>query len=132
MIDDAIASLARPLTLHGLKEGREVTLGTDAVHIATGGAAPMILDHISGDYRETRLNDIYLAARLVDQLDHIHFFSPMVARDMPDIMSLDLNTAYACLKGTGKPVSTAVTDHLNLPPIVEMVTMIAGLSLIHI
>ncbi len=127
MIDDAIASLARPLTLHGLKEGREVTLGTDAVHIATGGAAPMILDHISGDYRETRLNDIYHAARLVDQLDHIHFFSrPMVARDMLDIMSLDLNTAYACLKGTGKPVSTAVTDPLNLPPIVEMVTMIAG------
>lgn len=127
MIDDAIARLARPLTLHGLRDGEAITLGGAAVHIATGGAAPMILDLETGQYRETRLHDLYQAARLVDQLDHIHFFSrPMVARDIDDTASLDLHTAYACLKGTGKPVATSVAAPATLARLSEMLAIIAG------
>ena len=39
-----------------------------------------------------KLADLFDAARLVDQLDNIHFFSrSMVARDMPDSMTLDID-----------------------------------------
>ncbi len=48
---------------------------------------------------ESRLQDIYDAARIVEQMDNIHFFQrPMVAlfNDIADARDLDLNT-FICL-----------------------------------
>ncbi|NIV73298.1 MAG: methyltransferase, partial [Gammaproteobacteria bacterium] len=57
----------------------------------------------------------------------IHFFSrSLVARDMPDARSLDLNTAYACLAGTAKHVMTSVSEPAHLNDIAEMCFLIAG------
>ena len=51
---------------------------------------------------------IFIVLRVVDQLNHIHFFSrPLVARDMPDTRHLDVNTAYACLKVHANMLSSA-------------------------
>ena len=52
------------------------------------------------EYRESLLQDLYDAARIVDALDHIHFFQrTLVPRDMVGAMELDLNTLYACIAG---------------------------------
>ena len=49
-----------------------------------------------------------LNAKLVHQLDNVHFFQrAMVCRDIPDNLEMDLNTLYACCAGTAKPVSAA-------------------------
>jgi trimethylamine--corrinoid protein Co-methyltransferase len=97
------------------------------VHVGSGGAAPMILDLDSGQYRESVLGDLYDAARLVDSLEHIHFFSrSLVARDMPDPRSLDINTAYACLAGTSKHVLTSASQPEHVGQIAEICFTIAG------
>ena len=127
LIDRALSDLAHPLVLYGRKDGHDITLEGARVHAGTGGAAPMIFDHHQNIYRETVLADIYAAARLVDGLDHIHFFNrPMVARDMPSDHLLDLNTAYASIIGTTKPIATSVAHPDTVDDLAKMLAMIAG------
>jgi len=127
LIENALQGLARDFTLCGRDPVHDMRLGGARVHVGSGGAAPLILDLDSGSYRESVLRDLYDAARLVDCLDNIHFFSrSLVARDMPDARALDTNTAYACLAGTQKHVFTAATEAASVERIAEMCYLIAG------
>ena len=79
------------------------------VHYGTAGAAVHLVDVEKREYRESLLQDIYDAARIVDGLDNIHFFQrPMVPRDVPDPLDMDFNTLYACVMGTSKHVGTSL------------------------
>jgi len=127
LVDAALRALARPFTLHGQAPGRELELSETRVHVGTGGAAPSVVDLETGRYRDSMLGDLYDAARLVDALDNIHFFSrSLVARDMPDARALDVNTAYASLSGTAKHVMTSVSHPAHVAEIAEMCVCIAG------
>ena len=127
LIEDALRGLSRDITLHGQARGHELQLTGKRVHVGTGGAAPCILDLESGQYRDSTLVDLYNAARLVDSLDNIQFFSrSLVARDMPDLKSLDINTAYASLCGTSKHVCTSASTPEHLAEIANMCFVIAG------
>ena len=127
LTEQALTGLSRNFTLCGQDPAHDLKLGRGRVHVGSGGAAPLILDLDSGRYRESVLRDLYDAARLVDQLEHIHFFSrSLVARDMPDAKTLDINTAYACLAGTRKHVFAAATEAGNVDEIAEMCFMLAG------
>ena len=98
-----------------------------AVHVGTGGASPQIFDMQLGRYRDSCLADLYDAARLVDRLTHIHFFSrPLVARDMPDQQRLDLNTAYASLAGTTKHVLVSAGNAQSVADIARLCYRLAG------
>ena len=127
LIDRALNGFARDFSLCGQKPEHDMRLGGRRVHVGSGGAAPMIMDLESGKYRESTLSDLYDAARLVDSLEHIHFFSrSLVARDMPDLHSLDINTAYACLAGTTKHVFTSASLAEHVEEIAEMCFTLAG------
>lgn len=127
LIETALNGLARDFTLCGRNPEFDMQLGGARVHVGSGGAAPLILDLDSGRYRDSSLRDLYDAARLVDSLEHIHFFSrSVVARDMPDLRSLDINTAYACLAGTAKHVFAAASEAASVGEIAEMCYAIAG------
>jgi len=127
LIEKALNSFTRDFTLCGQDPLYDMQLGIAKVHAGSGGAAPLILDMDSGVYRESTLLDLYDAARLVDSLDNIHFFSrSMVARDMPDNRSLDINTAYACLLGTQKHVFAAATEAAHVEEIASLCYAVAG------
>jgi trimethylamine--corrinoid protein Co-methyltransferase len=127
LIDRALGELSRNFTLHGQAPGHELHLTGKRVHMGSGGAAPRILDLENGTYRDSTLRDLYDAARLVDYLDNIHFFSrSLVARDMPDLHSLDINTAYACLSGTGKHICTSASLPGHVAEIADMCFTISG------
>lgn len=127
LIEKALNGLQRDFVLCGQDPVYDMQLGVARVHAGSGGAAPLILDLDSGSYRDSTLRDLYDAARLVDCLDNIHFFSrSMVARDMPDIRTLDINTAYACLAGTRKHVFAAATDAAHVEEIAKMCYAVAG------
>ena len=96
LLDKAIDGMCRRFTLCGQTPGRDMHMTGKRVYAGSGGAAPFVIDIESGKYRDATLRDLYDAARLVNALDNIHFFSrSLVARDMPDNFSLDINTAYA-------------------------------------
>jgi trimethylamine--corrinoid protein Co-methyltransferase len=127
LFDRALAGLTRNFTLHGQKPGHEMLMSGKRVHVGSGGAAPMVVDLHTGKYRDSTLQDLYDAARLVDAMDNIHFFSrSMVARDMPDDLSLDINTAYASLAGTQKHVFVQATFPAHVERIAEICYRIAG------
>lgn len=127
LLDKAIDGLARHYIFYGQVAGHEMNMSGKRVHTGSGGAAPYVVDIDTGQYRESTLKDLYDAARLVNSLDNIHFFSrSLVARDMPDELSLDINTAYASLSGCEKHVFIAATQPEHVGKIAAMCFTVAG------
>jgi trimethylamine--corrinoid protein Co-methyltransferase len=127
LVIDTIAKAARHFTLHGQNPRHDMAVQGGQVHYGTAGLAVHLVDAEKHAYRESRLQDIYDAARIVDGLDNIHFFQrPMVARDIADPLELDINTLYACVTGTSKHIGTSFTVRENVKPALDMLHAIAG------
>lgn len=127
LVEDTIATAARNLTLHAQDPEHDLLLSGARVHFGTAGAAVHVVDIDNHSYRESHLKDIYDAARIVQNMDNIHFFQrPMVARDIPDPADLDLNTLYACIKGTTKHVGTSFTEAPFMGAAIRMLHDVAG------
>lgn len=127
VIDTALADLRSDVVLHGRDGRHDLHVSGGRVHVGSGGAAPMVVDLETGRYRESTLADLYDAARLCDALGNIHFFSrSVVARDMPDVRQLDVNTAYASLAGTTKHVMTSISEPGYVDDIATLCFEIAG------
>ncbi|OED39839.1 trimethylamine methyltransferase [Chromatiales bacterium (ex Bugula neritina AB1)] len=127
LVARTLRGLKKNITLHGQQPGHELYLSDQQVHVGSGGAAPMVVDINTGQYRDATLVDLYDAARLVDALDNVHFFSrSLVARDMPDDLLLDINTAYASLTGTRKHVMVSASCGDNVAAIADLCFTIAG------
>ena len=127
LVLSTVRNAARRFTLHGQDPKHDLLVQGKRVHYGTAGAAVHVVDVDKREYRESFLQDIYDAARIVDCMDNIHFFQrPMVARDMIDPADLDLNTLYACVMGTSKHVGTSFTVRENVAPALEILYAIAG------
>mgnify|MGYP002525625524 CR=1 FL=1 len=127
LVEDALAKAGRHFVLHGRDPRHDLEPWGKKVHFGTAGAAVHMVDSVTGEYRDTLLKDLYNVARLVDQLDNIHFFQrSLVARDMTDPRDLDFNTAYACVAGTTKHVGSSWVDPAHFAETMEMLHMIAG------
>jgi len=127
VVEDVIASAARDFPLCGQNPKYDVHPGGQRVYYGTAGAAVHVVDLEKREYRESYLQDIYDAARMVENLDNIHFFQrPMVARDLEDPRDLDLNTVYAAVSGTQKHVGSSFTLPEYVDETLEMLHAIAG------
>lgn len=123
----AVKAMRRPVTLHARKPGQDLLLQGKRVHLGTGGAAPLVVDLESERYRPSTLKDLYDAARLVDRLEHVHFFSrSLVARDIADPLEMDINTAFAALAGTSKHVMVSAASPEAVDAIAEICFALAG------
>ncbi len=127
LVEDMIAKANRSVTLCSRDGRNDLELSGARVHYGTAGAAVHMVDVAGNAYRESTLQDLHDAARIVDQLDNVHFCQrPMVARDITDNMEMDLNTVYACSAGTTKHIGTSFTEPHHVPPALEILYMIAG------
>ena len=127
MVEKAILRAAKTFVLHGRDETRSIEVGGQAVHFGTGGAAVQTLDMETGFYRPSTLHDLHDFTRLQDTLTNVSWFTRCcIATDVPDEFDLDVNTAYALMKNTTKPVATAFTLAENVAPIVKMFDIAAG------
>ena len=127
MMEDIIDGAAKTVTLYGRDPKHDLEIGGERVYFGTGGAAVQTLDMNSGLYRPSTLKDLYDFTRLADQLENVSWFTRCcVATDVPDIFDLDLNTAYALLRGTTKPVGTSFTLGSSVDHIVDMFDIALG------
>jgi trimethylamine---corrinoid protein Co-methyltransferase len=127
LVEDMLAVAARNITLHARDPKHDLHLSGSKVHFGTAGAAVHIVDPISLDYRESTAQDLYDAARLVDNLDNIHFYQrTMVCRDIADNLEMDLNTLYGCLSGTRKHIGTSFSDPSHVAPCFDLLYTVAG------
>jgi trimethylamine---corrinoid protein Co-methyltransferase len=114
------------VVLYGQSEGNDLDLTKDQVYMGTGGAAIKILDLETGECRASRLQDIYQLGRLVDRLDHVHFYlRPCIPTDIPQA-AYDVNMYYACLRATGKHVMSGVNDEEGLHRVIALASLVAG------
>ncbi len=127
LVLESIETARRDVVLYGRRPGLELDLSGARVHMSSGGASPSVVDLENGRYRDASTKDLYDAARLVDAMEHIHHFSrSVVARDAGDPLSLDINTVYACLAGTPKPVSVSASDPAHVKAIADICYTVAG------
>jgi trimethylamine--corrinoid protein Co-methyltransferase len=127
LVEDMLAKAARDLTLCGQDPRFDMLLSGTRVHYGTAGAAVHVVDVERREYRDSTVRDLYDAARIVEVLDNVHFFQrPMVCRDIPNNLEMDLNTVYACVRGTRKHVGVSFTEAAHVAPALELLHLVAG------
>lgn len=127
VVEGALAGAARNVTLPGFREERGLQIGGGYVHVGTGGAAVQVLDADSGDFRESRLSDLYNMMRVLEDCSNIHYgVRPLVARDIATPFELDINTAYACLRATSKPIGVSFDNANHVAPVVQLFDLALG------
>jgi trimethylamine---corrinoid protein Co-methyltransferase len=127
VVEDTLAKAARRFPLHGQDPQHDLEPWGKRVYFGTAGAAVNIVDPVSGAYRESTVRDAYDIARIVDQMEHIHFYQrSVVCRDIPDPADMDFNTCYASVMGTTKHVGTSWVAPEQCEASLEMLHMISG------
>ena len=135
LVEEALEKAARDITLHGQSPEYDLHLSGNKVYFGTAGAAVHVVDEWKthekypgkGVYRESTMQDLYDAARLVDSLEHIHFFQRcMVARDIESPRAMDLNTTYATVCGTRKHCGVSYVDPAHAEEGIKLLHRIAG------
>ena len=127
LVEEMLAKANKTLTLHGRAPRHDIYLSGTRVHYGTAGAAVHVVDVEGRNYRESTVQDLHDAARIVDTLDNLHFLQrPMVCRDIPDNLEMDLNTIYGCCSGTTKHVGVSFTEPDFVPDGIELLHLIAG------
>jgi len=126
LVEEALKVVPRRVVLYGRKPEYEMDLSNAKVYLGTGGAAVQVLDLETGEARPTTLKDQADIARLVENLENVHFFQcPVVPRDVP-ADKLDINSFYAALANTYKPVQESAHSPQTARDVIEMAAMIAG------
>ena len=127
LVNHVLQNCRKEFDLPGRDPKFDLQIGGGRVHTGTGGAAPTIMDFHTGKYRESTVADLYDISRLVDKQEHIHWFHrSIIARDADNILDLDINTTYACLAGTQKPIAVSYTDGASVEAVLPMLDAIAG------
>lgn len=126
LIEESLAVVPERVDLYGRDEAHDMALVDAHVYLGTGGAAVRILDLDTGEVRRTTLEDLAQLARLVEQLEHVHFFHrPVVATDLPAEI-LDVNKYYAALRHTRKHIMGSAYTVDGAREVIELGTMMAG------
>jgi len=126
-VEKIIVGACKEFTFHGRDPKHDIQVGGDRVWYGTGGAAVQTLDMDTGLYRPSTLHDLHQFTRLIDRLENINWFVRCcIATDIPDTFDVEMNTAFALVKGTTKPVGMSFTLGEYVGPIIEMFDMVLG------
>ncbi len=126
-VEQAINRAAKTVNFPGFREEMGIQIGGGNVHTGTAGAAVEMLDAQSGDFRKSTLSDLYDLIRVIDRCPNVYYgIRPVVARDMPSSFDLDINTAYACLRGTTKPMGMSFDSASHVAPVTQLFDMALG------
>ena len=127
LVERTIAMAGRGFRLHGQQAEYDLDPSGQRIHLGTSGAAVHVIDSDTGAVRDSTLQDLHDMARLAQSLPNIHMFQrTVVARDVTDTHTMELNTAYACAAGTLKPIGTSFSSGVTMREAVAMFHMIAG------
>ncbi len=128
MVEDAINRAPTSIDLPEFGGRSGLTIGgAGGVHIGTGGAAVQVLRTGTGDFQDSTLQDLFNLMQILDACDNIHYgVRPVIARDLADAFELDINTAFACMKATKKPIGVSFSHPSHLETVVDMFDMALG------
>jgi len=126
LVEDTLAKAARNFVLHAQDPRHDLEPWGKRTYFGTAGAAVNIVDPHTG-YRESTIKDLYDIGRIVDVMEHIHFFQrAVVPRDIPDPFEMDFNTCYAAVSSTTKHVGSSWVQPEHVEASLQMLHAIAG------
>ena len=126
-VEAALSRAVPAIALPGFRDERGIQVGGGHVHVGTGGAAVHVLDSDGDTYRPSRLSDLHRMMRVLEACPNIHYgVRPLVARDLEDAFELDVNTAYACLRATAKPIGVGFDCAAHVAPVVALFDLALG------
>lgn len=105
LIREATAKAPRKFVLAAREPSRSITLGNGETHFTNSATGIKVLDHRTGETRDSVLADIPVFAKVADALDRIGFYGPtVVAHDVRGNLHF-LEELAAALRNTTKHVS---------------------------
>jgi len=126
LVEDTLAKAGRNFVLYAQDPRFDMEPWGKRAYFGTAGAAVNIVDQ-HGVYRESTIQDLYDIGRIVDTMEHIHFFQrAVVPRDIPDPFEMDFNTCYAAVSSTTKNVGSSWVQPEHLTASLQMLHAIAG------
>jgi trimethylamine--corrinoid protein Co-methyltransferase len=126
LIEEMVAQAPGEFTLFSRDGCNDLQLGKDRVYAGTGGTTVKILDLDTDQVRQSVVKDIYRVARIVEEMQHIHFFQNCCAPTDVPIEQYDLNIAFAAMSGTSKHVMFGCNFDQGLRDTFTMAARIAG------
>ena len=127
LVEDTLAKAGRHFVLHGQDPQHDMEPWDARVYFGTAGAAVNIVDAFTGAYRDSTVLDMYDIARVVDAMEHVHFYQrAVVARDLVIPREMDFNTAYTSVCGTTKHIGTSWMSPEHFEESLQMFHLIAG------
>jgi len=125
-VEKALGTAPSSITLYGREDKHNLTLEDKKVYLGTGGTAINVLDISTGEKRLSSLEDIRQIARLVDNLDNIHFYLiPVFPNELPQ-EQIDVNRFYASLTNTTKHVTGGIWHLEGARQAIKLASIIAG------
>jgi trimethylamine--corrinoid protein Co-methyltransferase len=122
LMEDLIAVAAKEYVAYAPDPKFDLEVSGQRVYFASSGEAVKILEYETQRYRDAKLVDLYDAARLADQLEHIHCFGqPFIASEWShDLYVHDMNIAYAELAACRKPFALGIAVARHIDPLIDM------------
>ncbi|MCK5573789.1 MAG: trimethylamine methyltransferase family protein, partial [Bacteroidetes bacterium] len=126
LVERAIDSAPREITLFDVNEQKSHIVGGDDVHFDPGSAALRIFDHQLQVERDPVTKDLIRFSRLTHQLDNFHFQSTgLISTDVPQEIA-DAYRMFIGLQCCSKPIVTGTFVVEGFKPMFEMLAAVRG------
>lgn len=126
IVRQSLATAPKGWTIYDRDGQRALEVEGRKSYYGTSTASPNTKDALTGEYHETRVEDLALAAKVADALDNIDWVMPMgSAQDVPSLAA-DLHEFFAAVTNTTKPIVFLAYSPRGMELIFEMAEEIVG------
>ena len=126
IVQGCLSSAPKGWTLYDRQGNRALDVSGRNSYYGTSTASPNTKDALTGEYHETRVEDLARAAKIADALENIDWVMPMgSAQDVPAIAA-DLHEFFAAVTNTTKPIVFLAYTPRGTELIYDMAAQVAG------
>lgn len=124
--EGCVATSPKGWTIYDRQGSRAMEVEGRKSHYGTSTASPSVKDAFTGEFRETKLEDIAMGAKVADACEHIDFVMPMGSSlDVPH-NTADVNEFPVVATNTTKPMVFIGYTPLGCEYVYEMAAVVAG------
>lgn len=130
LVESLLKTAPGEITLYGRGDSsiHDLKIGSKRVYMGTGGTALNVQEPGSSESRRSELRDVMNMARMVEELENIHFYMLNVyPGDLP-VEEIDVNRFGAALNRTKKHIMGGVYTVEGVRNVIRMAEKIAGSS----